>query len=506
MRPSLIVPSAIAASLLVTLAVTPAAPAVAAVEPPSATVTIGNDLPTGDGRAIAPVAGDGSGVVSVANLQRVQAGTGGTTVTITPPSGQDLHVGHYQSTPTGNGDPAQVVISRGSGTWTTLGVFDVLDVAADADGTLTRADIVFQTDFPDGGSHYFGEVRLGQPGTSLRASAAHLTFPQTPVRSVRVWAQESFHNTTGVPMTLGSAGLSGWSPTDWAIADDTCSGTVLPADATCTLRVGFSPLGAGPRTAVLSVPGGSTTVTTSLTGTAPLGTTRITSAGTDSVHRGRTFTDDEADHRTRIAQQYSADGRWWFAALRIASGDHGVHQVGLSVPGNTIALGKHSLTDYADFQRYGMLLTANAIGCGSISGTENVLDVARRPDGTLLHAHIRFTTVCGDGSGRATAEILWRDRGDVTAPARPQALSVVAGSRTASWTRSATSDARTTVVRLVAGDGSGATVTSGVAVAMAATGTAPLPTLVQGQQYTLMAWPVDRTGNVGTPRTLTVQG
>lgn len=506
MRHVPIITAALAASLVATVVVAPMASASTPPDLSDATVTIANDLPTGDGRGVAPVSGDGPGIVSVAQLDRVQAGTGGTSVTITPPSGQALHVGHYQSTPTGNGDPAQVVITRGSGTWTTLGVFDVLDIAANPDGTLTRADIVFQTDFPDASRNYFGEVRFGQPETTLRTSATNLTFPQVPVRSTRVWAQESFHNTSGTPMSLGSVGLSGWSPTDWAIADDTCSGTTLAADATCTLRVGFSPLGAGPRTAVLSVPSGGTTVTTALAGTAPLGTTRITSTGTDSVHRGKTFTDDEADHHTRISQQYSADGRWWFAAQDVPSGDFGAHQIGLSVPGNSITLGKHSLTDYGDFQRYGMILSANAIGCGSISGTENVLDVARRPDGSLLHAHIRFTTVCGDGSGRATAELQWRDRADVTGPARPQALAVAAGTRTASWTRSATSDTRTTVVRLVAGDGSGATVTSGVAVAMAASGTAALPALVSGQQYTLVAWPVDRTGNVGTPRTLTLRG
>jgi hypothetical protein len=488
------------------LAVAPAASAAAPPDLSTAAVTIGNDQPTGDGRAVLPVSGDGPGIVSVARLQRVQAGTDGTTVTITPPAGQDLHVGHYQSSRSGTGAPAEVVITRGSGSWTTEGVFDVLDIAANADGTLTRVDIVFQTDFPDAGRAYFGQVRLGQPGTALTPSATHLTFPQVPVRSARVWAQESFHNTSGAPMTLGAVGLSGWSPTDWATAGDTCSGTTLAPDASCTVRVGFSPLGAGPRTAVLSVPAGGATVTTSLAGTAPIGTTRITSTGTDSVHRGATFTDDEADHRTRIEQQYSAEGRWWFGADQVESGVSGAHLLGLSVPGNTLALGKHVLTDFGDFQRNGLSLGANGLSCGSVSGTENVLDVARRPDGTLLRAHIRFTTVCGDGSGGATAELQWRDRADVTAPARPAALTVSGAPRTVRWTRSASSDARTTVVRLVAGDGAGATVTSGLPVAMAATGTAAMPTVVTGEQYTLMAWPVDRTGNVGTPRTLAVRG
>ncbi len=506
MRHPQIVTAALAVSLVAAVVGVPAAPASAAPELPDATITIGNNQPTGDGRAIAPVSGDGPDIVSDARLQRVEAGTDGTTVVITPPEGQDLHVGHYESAPNDNRDPAQVVITRGSTHWTTLGVFDVLDIAANPDGTLTRLDVVFQTDYPDASRTYFGEVRLGQSGPDLRPSATNLTFPQVPVRNTRVWAQESFHNTSDAPMPIGAVGLSGWAPTDWAIADDTCSGTTLAPDATCTLRVGFSPLGAGPRTAVLSVPSGATTVTTALAGTAPLGTTRITSTGTDSIHRGKTFTDDEADGHTRVAQQYSRAGTWWFTTADVASGDFGVHQVGLSVPGDSITLGKHSLTDFGDHQRYGMVLSANAYGCGSTSGTENVLDVARRPDGTLLRAHIRFTTACGDGSGRATAEIQWRDRADVTAPARPQTLVVDAASRSATWTRSATSDARTTVVRLVAGDGSGATVTSGVAVAMAATGTAPLPALVAGQQYTLMAWPVDRTGNVGTPRTVAVHG
>lgn len=178
----------------------------------------------------------------------------------------------------------------------------------------------------------------------------------------------------------------------------------------------------------------------------------------------------------------------------------------MSVPANQVTVGKHPLTDYGGAGQYGLSLAADGIACGSVRGTENVLEVARRSDGSLLRAHIQFTTLCGDGSGTATADFRWRDRTDVTAPTSPRTLTLSGTPRTVTWTRSASSDTATTLVRLVPGDGTGATVTSGLPVAMTASGSAPLPAVRAGAQYTLPAWAVDTTGNVSAPRTLAVRG
>ncbi|PYY46369.1 hypothetical protein DEJ03_07755 [Curtobacterium sp. MCLR17_043] len=54
-------------------------------------------------------------------------------------------------------------------------------------------------------------------------------------------------------------------------------------------------------------------------------------------------------------------------------------------------------------------------------------------------------------------------------------------------------------MRLVEGDGTGATVLSGSAIGTAAAGSATLPALRTGQRYTVLAWAVDAAGNVSNP-------
>jgi hypothetical protein len=54
-------------------------------------------------------------------------------------------------------------------------------------------------------------------------------------------------------LELVGAGVSGLHPGDFTVEEDSCRGVSLRAGATCIVRVGFSPHGSGPRSAIVSV-------------------------------------------------------------------------------------------------------------------------------------------------------------------------------------------------------------------------------------------------------------
>jgi hypothetical protein len=68
--------------------------------------------------------------------------------------------------------------------------------------------------------------------------------------------------------TLGQLTITGANPGDFSLSNDTCSNTTLAPGATCTVRVIFTPTAAGPRSATLTAPIGTTgqTMNVPLTG------------------------------------------------------------------------------------------------------------------------------------------------------------------------------------------------------------------------------------------------
>lgn len=499
MRRSPLVPVvllAVLGSLLV------AQPAAAAEVPVVATWANTYPDETGGTKIHPQIAADGdaemiSGTLSGGIVVNLPSGS----VQFLPPQDQELHVGRFTSDPrTSSPDPASVTVSQGTTQWTRFGEFDVRQISADAAGNVTAFDIVFRTGADSSAYAFFGQIRLGPSVTPERLSATQLTWPQTPVGGLRTWAPQSFRNTTAQPVRLGRIAIGGAAHNDWVLADDTCSGVTVAAGGTCTYRVGFSPKAAGPREASVTVPTGDGVLTTALDGSTPLGTTELTSIGDEVVHKGKTAADRESDGRS-VFRQDAAVGGWWRFTVDVPySSAGGVHRLDLSGTNGTITPGKHKIASFGDKRRNGMGMSVGSYGCNVLGGTEDVRSIAFAPDGSIDHARITFAFDCAEA--QATADFRWRDRADVTPPTKPRGLTLTGvATRTVTWTPAPNRDTTDTIVRLVPGDGTNAIPSSGFAVGNGLSGSAVLPALPTGAQYTLMAWAVDATGNVGIAQT-----
>ncbi len=386
------------------------------------------------------------------------------------------------------------------------GELEVRDLAFDDAGTMTRFDAVFRLrgDLPS--DAYFGQIRFGQDDPAVRFAGTHLHWPQTPVNGTRVWANEAVHNAGSTAVRLGHVALGGPQAGDWALADDKCSGTVLAAGSTCSVRVGFSPSHGGPRTAALTVPSNGSTVTADLAGDAPLGITRLTVKGRNWIALGKTRTD--ADGPYALWGQRTGDSSVAFSATATYVNGVDVNRLELAMPpGQSLRDGTFAVGDTGTGVPT-LNISRAYRDCNGTRGTEKISGLTFKGRGMVDRAKVVFTVDCGSDPypDPVQGELLFRHRADVTVPRGPAGVTVTgAERRIVSWGRSKSSDAVSTVVRLVEGDGTGATVLSGSAIGGGSPGSAPLPSLHEGQRYTLLAWAVDATGNVSNPirRTLT---
>jgi 6-phosphogluconolactonase (cycloisomerase 2 family) len=90
------------------------------------------------------------------------------------------------------------------------------------------------------------------PLPAVTLTPASLTFAST-AQGATSPAQTITVTSAGVAtLHISSVALSGVNPGDFALASNTCSGPFAP-NASCTISVTFSPLGAGQRTAIVSI-------------------------------------------------------------------------------------------------------------------------------------------------------------------------------------------------------------------------------------------------------------
>lgn len=446
------------------------------------------------------------------------AGTGHVGLEVIPRGGQSLHDGLYTgvNSSTSNTQPI-LVVSIDSWSAQYVGSFDILDISAGTNGQLQRFDVVFDNSYTAAPGALWGEAEMGEPhSTAVDVGARNLELPSTPVRSAAVKSTEWIHNTSAGAVAIGTAAVTSGAKSDYAISSDGCSGKTLAAGATCSLKVGFSPTAGGPRDAVLSLPIGSTTQSVSLAGTAPLGTTSLTTSGNDFVDTGtpkagagpattHTFTNGPY----QIIQQ-PQDGITFGAYVPYNNGVLPTGQAGPLVtfggPGGTLALGTHTVTYPFTGAMYGLNVTGFNRGCSSYTGTENVhsyISSNGDPSGDAAMADISFSISCErDTAAPMTGTLLWQSRSDTTAPNAVTGLAISSGSNpVASWKASTSSDVASMVARLVPGDGADATPTSGYSLTFGSATSAALPALNTGERYAVVVFAIDATGNVSSAAT-----
>jgi len=522
---------------LVTLAVTALAvvaatvtPLASASTPASAAATtsvlsVSSTLDPGYPRGRQHAGVGSSAFISVATLTRgvtmtgteSKAGAGDrVTISIQPPQGQRLALGRYL-VDSRSQDPtlARVELSVGSIGEGFVGEVEVLDLAADSTGTLTRFDIVFRNGTESPAYAYFGQVRLGQPAdTGAVLSATTIQYPGTPIGSVPTSTTETIFNTSTAPISIGKTAVTAGATTDFKISDDKCSNTTLAAGAKCTLKVGFVPTKAGPRTGIVTVNAGTTTKQISVTGSAPLGKTGITYQGNDYVSGGTTHSFPDGSFTTVLGSRGVGD--YSFVPLRPYGLDWGADTARVDITrydGGPLQIGTFETSEATgpapgSTAKYGLSVTGSGRGCSSYTGKVTISAFDTDAAGAVTSARMSWTLRCTFEQGTMTGSLFWRDRFDKTPPAPVTAAKISSsnGTITANWRGSSSPDSTNAIARLAPGLGTAAIPTSGMSVNRLSATSAALPPLVKGQTYTLTIWALDSAGNVSRPTTLEIRG
>lgn len=437
----------------------------------------------------------------------------GWNMTIAPPDGQVLHPGVYSDVDSGarTSQHAYADIAVGSFDLGFSGTIDVLDWTADSRGVPTRFDVVFRDPGLGSANGEFGELRMGEDTDAMHLAATHLEWSPTPVASVPITALEWLHNTSSAAVRVGTAALGGDAKADWTLTADGCSGRTLGAGARCSMTVGFSPKQGGPRVAALSIPIGSSVRTVSLSGDAPLGTTRLTTSGQDFIDQGTTHVWADGGF-TQLGTWKGGCGEW-FGNIESYGKDDGTNDFMFELAGpdaGPVTVGTHQTGD-CDYGSGTSTLIPTGLGHGFSDsvGTETVHRYDVAADGSPTVVDVTFSVHDEfDPTHPMTGTLLYRFRSDTTAPAAPTAVRVATSgsARVITWTRSSSADAVKSIARLVEGSGSGATATSGLPIAAGTGTTATLPALRAGRAYTVVVFAVDASGNTSAAGHLAVTG
>lgn len=453
-----------------------------------------------------------SGTVSTAGINlSVTGGTSGLSwsFVIDPPPNTKFHVGYYpkvQRAPFRTAGFAGLDITGdGRGCNTDSGAIDVRDMAVSG-SAITRLDLLYEQHCEGGTPALFGEVRIGEPNTSgLIVSSGAITWPSDPGlpsgshgTTVPVYLRNA--GTTAVP--IGAASLQGFSASDFSLAADGCSGTVLAPGGSCDLFLRLRTSQRGPQSAALVLPHGSSSADVSLDALVRPGTTGLSmvSQPGDFIGQGQTynFTGTNAQftfHASTSGLEQdltSSDGQTWTVDM-------------FPAPGNILAVG-----NYPNATRYpfngngnGLSIFGDGRGCNTLTGSFKVTQaVFSAADNSLQNFNGTFIQHCEGATPALTGRVRY-DAEPVTAPPAgvTNLTAAVSGSDLdITWTNPTSSLYRYTVVRIVpTGKPAGVSPIAGGDV-FAGPGTSAVATgLRAGVTYTIVAFTVDIYGNVSAP-------
>ena len=145
-------------------------------------------------------------------------------------------------------------------------------------------------------------------------------------------------------------------------------------------------------------------------------------------------------------------------------------------------------------------MDGNGHGCNTLTGSFTISQALFSPvDGSLQHLSATFVQHCEGRPAALRGSLTWSAVADVTGPARVTGLTATStsGGARLTWTDSG-GDWRRTVVRALPGTTAPNRPDAGLAVP-ASGGTAVATGLTPGTAYAFAVFPVDATGNVGTP-------
>lgn len=343
----------------------------------------------------------------------------------------------------------------------------------------------------------FGEIRLGYLVTAYDTSPQVVRWPEgTKVGRASADVPISLRRTSTSAVDVTSVSVTGRHARDFPIRHSGCAGALSPDG--CTIRVGFTPRGPGPRHANLRVATTAGTTTISLDGAGAPGRTDWV---VDMDYEDPSRADEHLVLPNSFSwgvpyelgsQAYAADGILWDAFFDLAGND-------------TFAEGHYAYNPDGT----GLLprLSRGNDGCELDQATVDIADLTfTGPDQRLALLDLAMEVHCRASYGHTVrGRIRFQDRDDQTAPAPVTGLSAArdGGQVALSWTIPVATDLAGVIVRWYPGPiapgvpdaGKAVYFGTGSTIRFAAPRTSPIAVSV---------WTYDRTGNVGGRQELQV--
>lgn len=338
-------------------------------------------------------------------------GTGGRQLSIdlVAPTGSTFAPGTYYGDDP-NGPHGSGMISESSAGCDFV-QFTIVDLASSG-SALTRLDARFQTtcsyDSSNVDATIFGELQLGEPepSSTLATGARSPSWPDVAVNSTSpatwpLWIR----NTGAAAVSVGTLTRTGAQSTDFPIVSDGCSHTVLAAHSACSATIGFRPSAAGARSATVTVPVGSTSVSTTLNGTGSPGTTllRMTSQPGDYVGGGKSYLITDSQEQVHVGTDGPGEVIEGFTSYTNTD-DYWTVQIG-ATGGAAMTVGTHNATRSGVSGTYVLDVNGQSRGCGDSTGSVTIKQVSFNADGAPTAYDATFTQVCTGSTAGLSGEI-----------------------------------------------------------------------------------------------------
>jgi hypothetical protein len=367
--------------------------------------------------------------VSVARMTDTDIEVGGTDdasstdvdLELIPPAGERFHVGHYTAAyPDAYMHNPVVGHAELSLALNSTDVFDtngdrqldidIIDLAVDAAGNVTRLDVDFRRFTDRAYLNTFGEITYNElPSSGRIVTARHLEWPQSPVGAAAVSMPVRIENISATALAIGGIHTSGPAAADFSVTHDPCSAAAIPPRSSCTVWVGYTPTASGLRTAQLSLPAGTSVDIVALQGNAPDGLSRLTTSGNDHlVDNGVSHSYPDGPY------QLVASGNGNRIGFSVTKAYDQLFQgpvVEIQAPVATrIGLGVHAAGDiFANGTSWGVRVTGAGTGCGSYRGVIDVESITFDATGNPSSARIEFSVACGEAPyDHLHGSLLWR--------------------------------------------------------------------------------------------------
>src|SRR5215813_5486771 len=172
-----------------------------------------------------------------------------------------------------------------------LPIFEVRSLAV-SNGAITQLDLLYEQHCEGLAPALFGEIQIGQPRPAgLITSSRSISWPAATHGAKVTPVPVYLRNRSTKSVRVGTVSLSGSAASQFSLSLNGCGGSTLGPGDSCDVFVSFTAQSAGPQTAKLNLPLGTSTYHVQLDVPVDVGTTSLTmtSEAGDYIGGGKTY-------------------------------------------------------------------------------------------------------------------------------------------------------------------------------------------------------------------------